>query len=78
MSLKIAIQGIESSFHDLAVQQFFPDMEITLVPCNSFKKVTSALEQNKVDMGVISIENTIAGSILPNYQLIAFYPKSPR
>ncbi|GER60654.1 prephenate dehydratase [Patiriisocius marinus] len=70
MSLKIAIQGIESSFHDLAVQQFFPEMDITLVPCSSFKQVTSALEQKKVDMGVIAIENTIAGSILPNYQLI--------
>lgn len=70
MGLKIAIQGIESSFHDLAVQQFFPDTEITIVPCNSFKKVMIALEQNKVDMGVIAIENTIAGSILPNYQLI--------
>ena len=70
MSLKIAIQGIESSFHDLAVQQFFPEMDVTLVPCSSFKQVTSALEQKKVDMGVIAIENTIAGSILPNYQLI--------
>ena len=70
MSLRIAIQGIESSFHDLAVQQLFPDTEVTLVPCASFKKVTIALEQNKADMGVIAIENTIAGSILPNYQLI--------
>jgi len=70
MSLKIAIQGIESSFHDLAVQQLFPDTEVTLVPCTSFKKVTIALEQNKADLGVIAIENTIAGSILPNYQLI--------
>ena len=70
MSLKIAIQGIESSFHDLAVQQLFPDTAITLVPCTSFKNVTVALENNKADMGVIAIENTIAGSILPNYQLI--------
>lgn len=70
MSLKIAIQGIESSFHDLAVQQLFPETEIVLVPCKSFKQVTSVLEKGEVDMGVIAIENTIAGSILPNYQLI--------
>lgn len=70
MSLKIAIQGIESSFHDMAVQQLFPETPFTLVPCNSFKNVTLAIEENKADLGVIAIENTIAGSILPNYNLI--------
>lgn len=70
MSLKIAIQGIESSFHDLAVQQLFPAINVTLVPCASFKSVAQALHNNKASIGVIAIENTIAGSILPNYQLI--------
>jgi len=70
MSLKIAIQGIESSFHDMAVQQLFPDTEIVLVACTSFKKVTKAIETKQADLGVIAIENTIAGSILPNYNLI--------
>ena len=40
MSLKIAIQGIESSFHDMAVKKMFPNDEIELVKCNSFEKVT--------------------------------------
>lgn len=70
MSLKIAIQGIESSFHDLAVQQLFPDQKIELVPCSSFQKVTDSLAGFNADLGVIAIENTIAGSILPNYNLI--------
>ncbi|QIE60364.1 prephenate dehydratase [Rasiella rasia] len=70
MSLKIAIQGIESSFHHLAVQQLFPDKNIELVPCTSFDKVAENISCMNVDLGVIAIENTIAGSILPNYQLI--------
>jgi len=70
MSLKIAIQGIESSFHHLAVQQLFPEMELELVPCPSFDKVAENITNFNADFGVIAIENTIAGSILPNYELI--------
>lgn len=70
MNLKIAIQGIESSFHDLAVQQLFPSKQTTLVMCDSFEKVTTTLKNNQADYGVIAIENSIAGSILSNYNLI--------
>tara|TARA_R110002049_G_scaffold27897_9_gene95603 strand:- start:937 stop:1803 length:867 start_codon:yes stop_codon:yes gene_type:complete len=68
--MKIAIQGIESSFHDLAVRQLFPDTEIELIMCESFEKVTQCIEDFSADLGVLAIENTIAGSILPNYNLI--------
>lgn len=70
MSLKIAIQGIESSFHHQAVQKFFPEEEISLLTCDSFEKVTDAVNHSRADYGVIAIENTIVGSILPNYGLI--------
>tara|TARA_R110000787_G_scaffold96415_5_gene199788 strand:- start:5062 stop:5934 length:873 start_codon:yes stop_codon:yes gene_type:complete len=70
MSLKIAIQGIESSFHDMAVKKMFPNQEIELVMCNSFEKVTESINDFTADFGVLAIENTIAGSILPNYNLI--------
>lgn len=70
MSLKIAIQGIESSFHDMAVKKMFPNEEIELIMCNSFEKVTESINDFKADFGVLAIENTIAGSILPNYNLI--------
>ena len=70
MSLKIAIQGIESSFHDMAVKKMFPNDEIDLVKCNSFEKVTTSINNLNADFGVLAIENTIAGSILPNYNLI--------
>ena len=68
--MKIAIQGIESSFHDMAVRQLFPDTEVELIMCESFEKVTECIENLSADLGVLAIENTIAGSILPNYNLI--------
>lgn len=70
MSLKVAIQGIESSFHHQAVQKLFPNEEIHLLTCESFEKVTTAVNNGNADFGVIAIENTIVGSILPNYGLI--------
>ncbi|AFL81324.1 prephenate dehydratase [Aequorivita sublithincola DSM 14238] len=70
MSIKIAIQGIESYFHHLAVQKLFPNNNVTLMPCDSFDKVTANITNLSADFGVIAIENSIAGSILPNYTLI--------
>lgn len=68
--MKIAIQGIEGSFHDEAVQQLFPSKQLSLVMCDSFDAVTQSVSKDKADFGVIAIENSIAGSILPNYNLI--------
>ncbi|MFT5103429.1 MAG: prephenate dehydratase [Candidatus Latescibacterota bacterium] len=70
MSLKIAIQGIESSFHHQAVLQLFPNREIEIIACDSFEKVTESVSNFTADVGVIALENSIAGSILPNYNLI--------
>lgn len=68
--MKIAIQGIESSFHHLAVQKLFPETQVELIKCDSFEKVTTCIDDFTADFGVLAIENTIAGSILPNYNLI--------
>lgn len=68
--MKIAIQGIEGSFHDEAVQKLFPNREVELVKCDSFDAVTQSVKNKKADYGVIAIENSIAGSILPNYNLV--------
>jgi len=70
MKRKIAIQGIESSFHHLAVNKLFGEENITLLKCDSFEKVAASLVNFKADFGMLAIENTIAGSILPNYNLI--------
>ncbi len=68
--MKIAIQGIEGSFHDEAVQKLFPKETIELIKCDAFDHVTQNVKEGKAEYGVLAIENTIAGSILPNYNLI--------
>jgi len=66
--MKIAIQGILGSFHHQVAVQFFGKTELT--PCLSFVEIPELLIQGKVDAGIMAIENSLAGSILPNYALI--------
>jgi prephenate dehydratase len=70
MNKKIAIQGFEGSFHQLAAQHFF-GKTVQVVCCATFSEVISvASKQTQSDGGVMAIENSIAGSILPNYNLL--------
>ena len=71
--LKIGIQGVEASFHDVAARQFFPRQNLTVVECATFKDLCEALRRGEVDYCVMAIENTIAGSILTNYSLLERY-----
>ena len=67
---KISIQGYEGSFHQVAAQQFF-GKEVEVIPCGTFREVVKiASNKRESDGGVMAIENSIAGSILPNYQLL--------
>ncbi|RZK73548.1 MAG: prephenate dehydratase [Pedobacter sp.] len=66
---RVAIQGIKASFHEEAAFKFF-GQDIDTVECNSFKETCDKLEQNDADFVVMAIENSIAGSLLPNYTLI--------
>jgi prephenate dehydratase len=69
MKKKIAIQGFEGSFHQLAAEQFFKDVEV--ICCSTFREVISiAADKTASDGAVMAIENSIAGSILPNYNLL--------
>ncbi len=67
--MKIAIQGIKGSFHHIVAQQYFSEVE-NLVECKSFSQVAQLVASDQVDYGVLAIENSIAGAILPNYTLI--------
>jgi prephenate dehydratase len=66
---KIAIQGIAGSFHEDAAIRFFNE-EIEVVECKSFTRVCELMDNDQADIAVMAIENSIAGSILNNYQLI--------
>ena len=67
---KIAIQGIVGSYHDIAANKYFKDEEIELVCCNTFEEVFDAMKKDNNIIGMIAIENTIAGSLLHNYELL--------
>lgn len=69
MNKKIAIQGIQGSFHHQVAHHYF-GKEVQLLECVSFNEVVSSLKMNKTDNAVMAIENSIAGAILPNYALI--------
>ena len=67
---KIAIQGTKGSFHDIAAHQFFEGEPIELICCKTFEQVFEAIQQDATVMGLVAIENTIAGSLLHNYELL--------
>lgn len=70
MSVRVSIQGFEGSFHQVAAQQFF-GKEVEVITCASFREVVKiAGNKKESDGGVMAIENSIAGSILPNYNLL--------
>lgn len=69
----IAIQGIKGCFHNDAVSEYFKKNKYSLKECSSFKEVVFSVFKSDVDLGVIAIENTIAGTILPNYDLLSKY-----
>ena len=68
----IAIQGISGSFHEEATRQFFSKNEITFTFCDTFENVFQNIKENNA-IGVVAIENSLAGSILPNYGSIQSY-----
>ena len=69
METKIAIQGIKGSFHHQVAQEYF-QQEYDMDECMSFTALVKSLLENKAQKGVMALENSIAGSIIPNYALI--------
>jgi prephenate dehydratase len=67
---RVSIQGYEGSFHQVAARQYFGD-DVEVITCGTFREVIRvASDREESDGGVMAIENSIAGSILPNYNLL--------
>lgn len=69
MKEKVAIQGIEGSFHHQVAQEYF-GVDVQVEKCLSFPEVVTRLLSGKAGKAVMAIENSTAGSILPNYSLM--------
>ncbi len=67
---RVSIQGYEGSFHQAAALHFFGE-EAEVIPCATFREVVQlAADPSRSTGGIMAIENSIAGSILPNYNLL--------
>lgn len=67
---KVAIQGALGSYHDIAAHKYFEGEEIELICCATFEDVFEAIRKESQTIGMAAIENTIAGSLLHNYELL--------
>ena len=67
---RIAIQGENGSFHDIASHQYFQGEQIQIICCNTFEQVFAQMQADPTLIGMVAIENTIAGSLLHNYELL--------
>lgn len=66
---KVAIQGAHGSFHELAGMKHFGE-NIHIMECVTFKNVFDNVINGDADFGITAIENTVAGTILPNYAML--------
>lgn len=71
--VRVAIQGIATSFHEVAAITFFGASKLETVECLSFHDLCESLDKGESNYAVMAIENSIAGSILPNYFLLQSY-----
>ena len=67
---KVAIQGIKGSFHDIAAHRYFEGEDIELLCCDTFEEVFAHLHDEDDVVALVASENTIAGSLLHNYELL--------
>lgn len=67
---KIAIQGFEGCFHEIAARQYFGGEDISLIYCTTFEQVFDYVKSDDSATALVAIENTIAGSLLHNYELL--------
>lgn len=68
--LKVTIQGVAGCFHDAAARDYFAGRKIDTLPFDSFNEMFEALESDASLVGIVAIENTIAGSLLQNHELL--------
>lgn len=70
-TLKIVIQGHPGCFHEEAARVYFKNQKIEVVPANNFEELARIInEDNDIDLGIMAIENSIAGSLLQNYRIL--------
>ncbi len=67
---KVAIQGGLGAFHEIAARNYFSDDEVNILPCITFRDIFAEAKKDPSLIGIMAIENTIAGGLLPNHDLL--------
>ncbi len=67
VALKVAIQGYPGAFHDIASRHYFEEKNVEIVPGHSFDDLVDLIKNKTADLGLMAIENTLAGGIISNY-----------
>ena len=67
---RVAIQGVVGSFHDIAAHQHFEGEQLQVICCSTFEQIFENIKRDPTVIGFLAIENTIAGSLLHNYELL--------
>ncbi len=70
MNRRVTIQGVAGCYHDAAARRYFGDQSIDVIPCDSFPEMFEELATDASLIGIMAIENTIAGSLLQNHELL--------
>ncbi|MCM1138245.1 MAG: prephenate dehydratase [Muribaculum sp.] len=67
---KVTIQGVAGCYHDAAAHIYFSGQDVTTIPCETFPAMFDTLSTDASLLGIVAIENTIAGSLLQNHELL--------
>lgn len=67
---KVAIQGVAGCFHDAAAHEYFEGKDVETIECDTFTSMFDTLAADASLLAAMAIDNTIAGSILPNHELL--------
>lgn len=70
MKKRVTIQGVAGCYHDAAAREYFADEEIETIPCETFSEMFESLANDASLIGIMAIENTIAGALLQNHELL--------
>ena len=68
--MKVVIMGGYGTFHEIAAHHYFCDVDVQIIVSESFDDMFRMMKQGAAQHAISAIENSVAGSILPNYQLI--------
>ncbi len=67
---KVAIQGGQGAYHEIAAREYFTDDEVNILPCSTFRDIFAEAKKDPTLIGIMAIENTIAGGLLLNHDLL--------